>query len=159
MQLPPPGCCEEKSTSVVCRERMDLSAFPQLTRGDRKASVTHKHYQTLCTSSSLLFVILHFMVFLLLSVFVCFSRCHRSVGMLCVWFPHRSSVVCPAAVLTRTKKAGSGKPQGLHLVPHPDEGIMGQGEGAGEMFPWCGSAVAVPQAGQDLANRGSELPS
>lgn len=91
------------STSVLCRERMGCSAFPQLLRWDRKASVTHKHQQILCMSFSLLFVILNFMVFLLLSVFVYFRGCHHFVSTLCVWFPHRSRAVCPTAVLRKIK--------------------------------------------------------
>lgn len=101
--VPPARLWEENSTSVVCRERMGCSAFPQFLRWDRKALVTHKHQQILCMNFSLLFVILNFMVFLLLSVFVYFRRCHHFVRTLCVRFPHRSSAVCLTAVLRKIK--------------------------------------------------------
>lgn len=44
------------------------------------------------------------MVFLLLSVFVYFRRCHHFVRTLCVWFPHRSNVVCLMAGLTKMRQ-------------------------------------------------------
>lgn len=126
---------------------MAHSGFPQFIRGDRKASVTHKHQQILCMSFSLLFVILNFMVFLLLSVFVCFRQCHRCVRTLCVWFPQRR---CSAK--HREPPAGALRgPAPCHILTRRS---WGRGKERGGRFcglfqPW------LFRGGPDLANGSS----
>lgn len=115
-------------------------------------------------SFSLLFVILNFMVFLLLSVFVYFRRCHHFVRTLCVWFPHRSNVVCPMAGLTKIRQQPVETLEGsvwCHILawgPWDREGGTG-GRGSGapawEQLPVLTAQPSDPKSVPQVALGGS----